>query len=103
MDHDRDIIRYLDGEMLGDELLEFENKIEQDSGLGRLVEEIRNLQDLARKSIGYEGDPEQELDEDIRNEIRSLVREFKEKMNEGGGLDDKKSSGRHRTTREGSG
>ena len=93
MDNDRDIIRYLDGEMLGDELLEFENRMEQDSGLGRLVEEIRSLQDVARKSIGYEGDPEQELDEDIRNEIRSLVREFKEKMNEGGGLDDKKSSG----------
>ena len=78
MDHDKKIIRYLDGEMQAEEVHQFEEEIMKDPSLAGLVEEIRNLQDMAKKAIGSEGDPEAGLDEEIRKEIRDMVKEYRE-------------------------
>ena len=61
----------------------FEKEIELDPNLAMLVEEIRNLQDLAARAIQGGEDPEEALDENVRQEIRSMVKEFREGKQEG--------------------
>ena len=78
MDHDKRIIRYLDGEMQEEELRLFEQELEKDPDLARQTGEVRKLQDLARKAVEAESDPETGLDEEIRREIRTAVQEFKD-------------------------
>ena len=78
MDHEKKIIRYLDGEMPEEELRLFEKEMAMDPDLSQQVAEFRRLQDLARKTPEAEEDPETELDDKIRGEIRTTVREFKE-------------------------
>ncbi len=76
MDNDRNIIRYLDGEMQDEERRQFEKEIEKDPALAGLLDEIANLQNLAARALQMEGDPEISLSEDIRREIREMVQEF---------------------------
>lgn len=78
MDHDIKIIRYLDGEMKGEELTDFEREVRNDARLAELVEEIRRLQELAARAIVSGGDPESNLDGLIRADIHEMVREYRE-------------------------
>jgi anti-sigma factor RsiW len=75
---DRNIIRYLDGEMKEDERLEFEKKISGDPDLAEKVETFRNIQKLAGKVMNRADDPEDRLDKETREEIRQAVIDFKE-------------------------
>ncbi len=83
MTDDKNIIRYLDGEMTADERLAFEKDISKNPDLAKEVETIRNLQKLAGRAMGRTDDPEQSLDQETREEIRQAVIDFKE-----GGKDD---------------
>ena len=83
MTDDKNIIRYLDGEMTEDERLEFEKKISRNPDLAKEVEAIRNIQKLAGKAMRQAEDPEDSLDPETREEIRQAVIDFKE-----GGKDD---------------
>ena len=78
MADDKEIIRYLDGEMRDDERREFEKKISENPGLAEEVESIRKLQKLADKALGQTDDPEDKLDEETRREIQQAVLDFKE-------------------------
>ncbi len=80
---DKDIIRYLDGDMTEDERLEVEKEISGNPDLARKVETFRNLQKLAEKAMRQADDPEYNLDQETREEIRQAVIDFKE-----GGKDD---------------
>ncbi len=75
---DKNIIRYLDGEMPEDEKLRFEEKMSRNPELARKVKEIRKLQELAGKALRKEEDPEENLDQETRDEIRQSVDDFKE-------------------------
>jgi len=75
---DKNIIRYLDGEMTKDEKLEFEKDISENPDLAKEVESIRNLQELAGKAMRQTDDPEESLDQETREEIRQAVIDFKE-------------------------
>lgn len=78
MADDKQIIRYLDGEMRDDERREFEKKISENPGLAEEVDNYRNLQKMAGKVLGQADDPEDNLDDDTRQEIRQAVIDFKE-------------------------
>jgi tetratricopeptide (TPR) repeat protein len=78
MSDDRNIIRYLDGEMTKDERLDFEKKISENPDLAKEVETIRKLQRMAGNVLGQAEDPEQDLDPETREEIRQAVIDFKE-------------------------
>ncbi len=75
---DKNIIRYLDGEMTEDERLEFEKEISGNPDLAKKVEEFRNLQNLAGRAMRQADDPEDNLDQETREEIRQAVIDFKE-------------------------
>jgi tetratricopeptide (TPR) repeat protein len=75
---DRQIIRYLDGEMTEAEKLEFEHKISGNPGLAEKVETFRKLQKLAGRAVWQAEDPEAGLDGGTREEIRKAVEDFKE-------------------------
>ncbi|NOR33654.1 MAG: hypothetical protein GQ579_03120 [Bacteroidales bacterium] len=78
MTDDKNIIRYLDGEMKEDERLEFEKKISGDPDLAEKVETFRNIQMLAGKAMNQADDPDDSLDQETREEIRQAVIDFKE-------------------------
>ena len=75
---EKNIIRYLDGEMKEDERLEFEKEISGNPDLAKKVETFRNLQKLAGKAMRQADDPEESLDQETREEIRQAVIDFKE-------------------------
>ncbi|MEE9461019.1 MAG: tetratricopeptide repeat protein [Bacteroidales bacterium] len=75
---DKYIIRYLDGEMTEDERFEFEKEISGNPDLAKKVEAFRNLQKLAEKAMRQADDPEDNLDQETREEIRQAVIDFKE-------------------------
>ena len=79
MDHERNIIRYLDGEMNEDEVRRFEEELAKDAALAGLVAEIERLQKLAGRVFATESDPETELDEKIRQDIRKAVQAFRKR------------------------
>ncbi len=81
MTDDKNIIRYLDGEMAEDERLAFEMEISENPDLAKAVESIRNLQTLAGKALRQTDDPEANLDQGTREEIRQAVLDFKEGKN----------------------
>jgi tetratricopeptide (TPR) repeat protein len=78
MTDDKNIIRFLDGEMDEDERLEFEKKISGDPDLAEKVKTFRNIQMLAGKAMNQADDPEDSLDQETREEIRQAVIDFKE-------------------------
>ena len=75
---DKNIIRYLDGEMTEDERLEFEKEISGNPDLAKKVETYRNIQKLAGTAVSKVEDPEESLDQETREEIRQAVIDFKE-------------------------
>ncbi|KPL15014.1 MAG: hypothetical protein AMS26_08810 [Bacteroides sp. SM23_62] len=75
---DKNIIRYLDGEMPEDEKLRFEEAISSNTGLADRVEQLRKIQKLAGKAAGKADDPEVRLDQETRQEIKQAVNDFKE-------------------------
>jgi tetratricopeptide (TPR) repeat protein len=75
---DKNIFRYLDGEMSEDERLEFEKEISGNPDLADEVETFRNLQNLAGKAMRQADDPDESLDQETREEIRQAVIDFKE-------------------------
>ena len=75
---DKNIIRYLDGEMTEDERLGFEKETSGNPDLAKKVETFRNLQKLAEKAMRQADDPEDNLDQETREEIRQAVIDFKE-------------------------
>jgi tetratricopeptide (TPR) repeat protein len=75
---DKQIIRYLDGEMTQPEKLEFEKAVSADPDLAEKVETFRELQELAGKVIGRAEDPEESLDSRTLDEIHKAVLEFKQ-------------------------
>lgn len=81
MTDDKNIIRYLDGEMAEDERLAFEIEISENPDLAKAVESIRKLQKLAGKALRQTDDPEANLDQGTREEIRQAVLDFKEGKN----------------------
>lgn len=81
MTDDKNIIRYLDGEMAEDERLAFEKEISGDPDLAQKVEVFRKLQKLAGIALSQADDPEVNLDQGTREEIRQAVLDFKEGMN----------------------
>jgi len=78
MTDDKNIFRFLDGEMKEDERVEFEKKISGNPDLAEKVETFRNIQMLAGKALRQADDPEDNLDEETRQEIRQAVIDFKE-------------------------
>jgi tetratricopeptide (TPR) repeat protein len=76
---DKNILRYLDGEMMEDERLKFEKEISANHDLAKEVEIIRNLQKLAGKAMRQADDPEAGLDHMTREEIRQAVIDFKDR------------------------
>jgi len=81
MTDDKNIIRYLDGEMVQEERLAFEKEISENSDLAKKVENLRNLQKLAGKAMKQTDDPEAHLDQGTQEEIRQAVIDFKEGKN----------------------
>ncbi len=75
---DKNIIKYLDGEMTDDERLKIEKEISRNPDFANEVETIRNLQKLTGKAIRLADDPEESLDQKTREEIRQAVIDFKE-------------------------
>jgi len=97
MTDDKNIIRYLDGEMVQEERLAFEKEISENSDLAKKVENLRNLQKLAGKAMRQTDDPEAHLDQETREEIRQAVIDFKEGKNADlpGEVDEMIKSARH--------
>jgi tetratricopeptide (TPR) repeat protein len=75
---DKNIIRYLDGEMPEDEKLRFEKEISTNTGLAKRVDQYRKIQQLAGKAFHRADDPEEGLDPQTREKIRRAVKDFKE-------------------------
>jgi tetratricopeptide (TPR) repeat protein len=75
---DKNIIRYLDGEMPEDEKLRFEEEISGSPELAEKVEQFRLFQKLAGKAARKVNDPENGMDGQTRDEIRRAVKDFKE-------------------------
>ena len=82
MTDDKNIIRYLDGEMTADERLDFEKEISGNPDFAQKVETFRKLQKLAGKALRQVDDPEANLDQGTREEIRQAVLDFKEGKND---------------------
>jgi len=82
MTDDKNIIRYLDGEMAEDEKLAFEKEISGNPDFAQKVETFRKLQKLAGKALRHADDPEANLDQGTREEIRQAVLDFKEGKND---------------------
>jgi hypothetical protein len=82
MTYDKNIIRYLDGEMAEDEKLAFEKEISGNPDFAQKVETFRKLQKLAGKALSQVDDPEANLDQGTREEIRQAVLDFKEGKND---------------------
>jgi hypothetical protein len=81
MTDDKNIIRYLDGEMTADERLDFEKEISGNPDFAQKVETFRKLQKLAGKALSQADDPEANLDQETLEEIRQAVLDFKESKN----------------------
>ncbi len=79
---DLKIIKYLDGEMSGEELRSFEDEIRMSPPLAEEIERYRKIQELARKLLsegeaGEEPDTQGELSEEVSREISDAVRDYK--------------------------
>ncbi len=77
MENEERIIKYLDGDLKEGDSREFEKELARDPALARQVEEIRNLQELAREMLDKERDREQGLSAETLREIRQAVGDYK--------------------------
>lgn len=71
------IIKYLDGEMSGEELRKFEEEIRMNPQLAEEVNKFRQIQDLARRLLSDQEEQDKDLDQAVQKEISEAVEEFK--------------------------
>ena len=71
------IIKYLDGEMSGEELKNFEDEIRMNPLLEEEVSKFREIQEFAIKLLSDPEGEDRDLDPAIQNEIYEAVGEFK--------------------------
>lgn len=71
------IIQYLDGEMSGEEMRDFEEEIRMNPSLAEEVEKFKQVQALAMKLLGRQEGEDMDMDPAVNEEIRQAVQELK--------------------------